>query len=91
MASENVLELVKTPACTNKCFILNLEKMRLSNESKAGRTRTVYTEQQVTTLQAAFEEDNDPSMERIEELAKSIKLTEQQVCSSMQTYWFILT
>ncbi len=79
------MELVKTPVCTNKGFILNSEKIRLSNECKAGRTRTVYTEQQVTTLQTAFEEDMDPSMERIEEIAKSIKLTEQQVCSSMQT------
>ncbi len=79
------MELVKTHVCTNKSFILNSEKIRLSNESKAGRTRTVYTEQQVTTLQTTFEEDMDPSMERIEEIAKSIKLTEQQVCSSMQT------
>ncbi len=81
--SENTLELVKPPKCT---FILNSEKIRLSKDCKAGRSRTTYTARQVDAMQATFEKDMDPSMEKIEEVAKAIKLTEQQVCSSIQMY-----
>ncbi len=58
----------------------------MSKDCKAGRSRTTYTARQIDAMQASFEDDMDPSMEKIEEVAKAIKLTEQQVCSSIQMH-----
>ncbi len=52
---------------------MDIPNERLSNDCKAGRSRTVYTAQQVNALYATFDDDDmDPSMEKIEEVAKSI-------------------
>ncbi len=63
---------------------MDIPNERLSNDCQADRSRTVYTAQQVNALQATFDDDDDdmdPSMEKIEEVAKSIG---QHVWSSMQ-------
>ncbi len=60
---------------------MDVPNERWSNECKAGRSKTIYTVQQANALLATFEDDMDPSMERIEEVAKSVG---QHVWSSRQ-------
>ncbi len=75
------MKVVKTSKCNNTTLISYSKKI---HECQADRGRTVYTAQQVNAVQATLDNNVDPSMERIEEVEKSIGPTEKHMCSSMQ-------